>query len=1362
MKKFISSIYLILFGLSYTHAQEETYEITRTLNFSEAMHLKNHRSLGIKGIAEDGTVKIEIIPAEMTDDYVLPNQNILHGGIIYGTEFNNRTESSFVEFGWTLTWDQIDCSPFQNAAYNFGNTLGAYYHCLSTNKNRSRLSTNYKGALLRSVEHAAIDGEGDFFSFNASEIDVRVVLTITGSVSLQDLTFNLPGLGQLSGSTFLVSPSGNVDLLFNDDWPMVVSHRGNWEAAGVPENSQDAMLESERDSGVDWLEIDIEAANVQLNTDGTLQSLENFVNHDDFPHRLLAGSFSDETTVYDLTLDEIQEYSLNDRFGFSGEEYSDIGDAEAPMSMSEFFTFVKNNITKPINLDIGSKPYLSQRIDNSLTQEIFDSTFVQAVRDVSENDLNDQIIFKYTYTYDAGIWDKVMEVLNEYGKSYIFYTPKMITDQTSRQTYFDNWVSVHEAQNNDNISAPANGSTATSVAQVVGFEVRIKVDDGANLESVEALHTYVTQATAAGIPTGIFSEGTAACEGTWNNQALKKYVDFSSDYRNSIEWLTNLGYGYIITDYPQHLVDYKDRAYNHELSTSATSSWVSEDMSEATNAAFSLDMVIQKSTFSSPIVLAELQGEKPDGSWGTLWKFGINNDQKFYVSRLLYGTSGTSTTESYRGEWDVTFWEPRLAPFGNLNDDEALFVGIIVEHLETRLHIGTPDGVFDCMYLDYGAKHTVLSPYIEDITLSNSGGIGAFSEPDFEIHINNSSEGTVYTYGVNQAFCRTDMFKRALDTYFNAIDQGGNLAFVDESDASFSFLNDDNPYYTTTGTFETLNNTIYADDINRLGNCTYDRTVTSTGFVLTDASNFDPDPNLVYHIDSHGGRRLAATGTSEDAYTTTTDDTSEDTRWKFVDNGSGYWHIDLATEDTSKDKIRLRTDETEFADMESTSSNDSWTYYTIEPSSYEDAHHFTLVDATGDYTRLHISAADEVKMVSEDQEGETEAFFITEYQNDDEDGSDPSDIIDLTAWKITWPLDENGDDNSDETSYSSRNDNAYDWPDADNDLIGAISAPFDEYMYVSEDDNDEVRFKAHVGGATTEGSGYPRSELRQLVGGGDNYWDADDYQYLEVRARVTNLPDIKPEVCMVQIHGPENEPLRIEYDAESSGLHITKNDELADEDSNVLPYSLGEQLFIRVTVEDGEIDVVIVNESRPIEDPWTSSWASDDDTGFFKVGCYTQSSNVLSTFKSEYTTNPDPTEYGEVAIKDLTLIETYNGSARIVQDALIEEKQDEDFDEDKALSQSLVYPNPSSGVINIKVGSEFENDEHLKLHLYDLKGVLKLSHEVDLKNDMNQEVVTWDTTTHGGDLETGMYFLSISGQTNRLIGRVAMDCGCNK
>ncbi|WP_298540578.1 polysaccharide lyase family 7 protein [uncultured Aquimarina sp.] len=257
-------------------------------------------------------------------------------------------------------------------------------------------------------------------------------------------------------------------------------------------------------------------------------------------------------------------------------------------------------------------------------------------------------------------------------------------------------------------------------------------------------------------------------------------------------------------------------------------------------------------------------------------------------------------------------------------------------------------------------------------------------------------------------------------------------------------------------------------------------------------------------------------------------------------------------------------------------------------------------------------------------------------------GTNPSDILsNLDQWKITFPLDGNGKDSTNDdksgNNCNDRNRNASDSEIEMGDLIGEIPMPYAEYFYV---EGDEVVFKAHCGGATTGGSSYPRSELRQMPGGNDNYWSMNDYQYLDVRVRATHLPVEKPEVSMVQIHGPGDEPLRVEYRSDEQGLHVVQNDDI--EIDNVLPYSLGEQLRVTVTVQNGRVYCRIENESRSGLDAWTDDWESADSTGYFKVGCYTQSTMFLEDCKSgEGYDNESPDAYGEVRVKDMTLDVTY-------------------------------------------------------------------------------------------------------------------------
>ncbi len=247
-----------------------------------------------------------------------------------------------------------------------------------------------------------------------------------------------------------------------------------------------------------------------------------------------------------------------------------------------------------------------------------------------------------------------------------------------------------------------------------------------------------------------------------------------------------------------------------------------------------------------------------------------------------------------------------------------------------------------------------------------------------------------------------------------------------------------------------------------------------------------------------------------------------------------------------------------------------------------------------------------------------------------EDAKYPTDIIpSLTQWKITLPVDKNGNDSRYASNVDGRNTSP--WEIKDNALIDFDYSP---YFSVQQ---GEVIFRGHCAGATTSGSKYPRSELRQRVGGGDNYWSVYKEQYLKTQLRVTHLPVVKPEVCMVQIHGPNDEPLRVQYSESNHGLHIIWNENNRAETN--IPYKLGDLIEVEVYVNGGYINCKI----RSLENGRTfeKEWESEDKTGYFKVGCYTQSSIFLSEFKSEYDKDEPIDAYGEVSVKSIELKETY-------------------------------------------------------------------------------------------------------------------------
>jgi len=250
----------------------------------------------------------------------------------------------------------------------------------------------------------------------------------------------------------------------------------------------------------------------------------------------------------------------------------------------------------------------------------------------------------------------------------------------------------------------------------------------------------------------------------------------------------------------------------------------------------------------------------------------------------------------------------------------------------------------------------------------------------------------------------------------------------------------------------------------------------------------------------------------------------------------------------------------------------------------------------------------------------------------------PSDIIpELTKqWKLTLPIDKYGHDNSIASSYKKRDKNSP-LEIKDKNLKDYEYPP---YFYAK---NNEVFFRAYAAGVTTKNSHYPRCELRQNVGDNYSMWSLQDKQYLYTELRITHLPQIKPEVTIVQIHGKNDETLRINYHKDK-GIYIYRDEKngLTQRDKP-LRYSLGEKLQITVNVKKGVINCLIKNVSRGTE--FKSTWKSIEPVGYFKVGCYTQSSIFLPEFKRDKNGKPlywrgEPSNaYAEVAVAKILLKE---------------------------------------------------------------------------------------------------------------------------
>lgn len=162
-----------------------------------------------------------------------------------------------------------------------------------------------------------------------------------------------------------------------------------------------------------------------------------------------------------------------------------------------------------------------------------------------------------------------------------------------------------------------------------------------------------------------------------------------------------------------------------------------------------------------------------------------------------------------------------------------------------------------------------------------------------------------------------------------------------------------------------------------------------------------------------------------------------------------------------------------------------------------------------------------------------------------------------------------------------------------------------------------VVFSANAGGATTKGSHYPRSELREMAGTQKAAWsNLTGTHTLTVRQAVTALPPVKPEVVVAQIHDAADDVVLVR--CEGSRLLVQWDD--GDHETVIDPaYRLGTPYDLRIVAAGGRVEV-FYNGARAAEVPKSGSgW-------YFKTGVYVQS-NVA---KGEA-----PDAVGEVDLQEL-------------------------------------------------------------------------------------------------------------------------------
>lgn len=205
----------------------------------------------------------------------------------------------------------------------------------------------------------------------------------------------------------------------------------------------------------------------------------------------------------------------------------------------------------------------------------------------------------------------------------------------------------------------------------------------------------------------------------------------------------------------------------------------------------------------------------------------------------------------------------------------------------------------------------------------------------------------------------------------------------------------------------------------------------------------------------------------------------------------------------------------------------------------------------------------------------------------------PGAVVNLTNWKLTLPIPRSGSAKAQEILQPQ--------------LASYTIAPY----FIVNSTGDGVVFQANAGGATTSGSGYPRSELREMTGGGtqEAAWSPmSGTSTMTVRAAVTHLTTVKPQVTVAQIHDSGDDVLVIRLDGPHHLYAEHNGTNYGDLDNN---YQLGTPFTAQMSASGGHIRISYHGVQK-VDVPANGSGY------YFKAGCYTQSNTDKGDAPSAY------------------------------------------------------------------------------------------------------------------------------------------------
>jgi hypothetical protein len=222
-------------------------------------------------------------------------------------------------------------------------------------------------------------------------------------------------------------------------------------------------------------------------------------------------------------------------------------------------------------------------------------------------------------------------------------------------------------------------------------------------------------------------------------------------------------------------------------------------------------------------------------------------------------------------------------------------------------------------------------------------------------------------------------------------------------------------------------------------------------------------------------------------------------------------------------------------------------------------------------------------------------------------GTLPANVLNLTNWKLTLPLD--GPDSG---------------TDADEIKQPQLATYSLDPYFVNNSTNTGVQFRAHTGGATTSGSGYPRSELREMTSNGtvNASWSSGSGTHtMEIDQAITHLPVVKPHIVAGQIHDASDDVIVFRLEGQKLFIDINGTDGPTLNSA----YVLGTRFKVKFVVSGNQTKCYY-------NDVLKYTLSKSYSGAYFKAGAYTQSS---------CTGTPGPSEscsaYGEVVIYNVTV-----------------------------------------------------------------------------------------------------------------------------